>query len=167
LAHRQLTAQGQRQGLEGGRETRAYPRPRAPSWMVLPRPPQATLGTSACNQASNWKECRWRHEQSSLPCSGREAARQAGQLSSALEQLASKSMRFDGASSLPSATTYGECIPNVPVNNASTPMLNSILPTAAPSTWGQAQRQLARLAHRARQRASITTVELHTKQRGV
>jgi hypothetical protein len=31
------------------------------SWVVLPKPPLATRGKSACSQASNWKKSRCRH----------------------------------------------------------------------------------------------------------
>ncbi len=109
-----------------------------------------------------------------FPC-----APQAEQLSSAPEQLTSKSMHLDGTSSFTSSTTQGGCRPNALVNSASTSTLKSVLLAATPWTCGQAQRQPAHMptcphahmptcphAHRARRRLSILTVGFHTKRRG-
>jgi hypothetical protein len=67
---------------------------------------------------------------------------------------------------LTSVTIHGGFRSSAPVNRASTPTLNSMLLTAAPATSGQAQRQSARNAQRARRRLSITTVGFRTKRRG-
>ena len=118
------------------------------SWVVLTQAPQATRGTSACSQASNWKKSRCRQERRSRSCTGWEAAPQAGQLSSAPEQLTLKSMRLAGTSGLTFSTTHGGCSPNALVNSASTPTLKPALPAF-------------------RRRPAIQTVGLHTKRRGV
>jgi hypothetical protein len=62
LAHRKLPAQRQRQGLEQRGEARAFARPGHACLPGLAELAQATRGASACNQASNWKKSRCRHE---------------------------------------------------------------------------------------------------------
>lgn len=37
------------------------------AWVVLPQREQFTRGTSTCNQASNWKKSRYRHERRIRP----------------------------------------------------------------------------------------------------
>ena len=124
-----------------------------PAWLVLAQRVQATRGTSACSQASNWKKSRCRHERRSRSWMRCSAAPQCGQASTLAEQCTSKSMRRRAVSSSTLATSHGGARPNALVNNPSTPALmqpsisstQTQLRPVGMWTYGQAASRLAHM----------------------
>ena len=141
-----------------------------PTWPVLPQPVQATRGTSACSQTSNWKKSRCRHERRSRSWMRCSTAPQCGQTSTAAEQRTSKSMRRRTVSRSTLSTSHGATRPNALVNNPSTPTL--MQPSISSTQFRPVHMWTSRFApcphvHRPRLPTTIVIVGFHTKRRGV
>ncbi len=169
LPHRQLTAQRQRQASNSAVKPEPSRAQGTPTCVVLPQPVQATRGTSACSQASNWKKSRCRHERrrrSWMPCAG---VLQCGQLSNLALQRTSKSMRRLAVSRSTLATSHGATKPNALANSVSTPTLTRQPPVhALQGRMGMWTSRSATCphAHTALRPPPIVAVGFHTKRRG-